>query len=260
MPFNGLSWVKSYHTTHRFPLLITGSVISGIALVILFLTIEPTLQPKTPQVLATTALAQAMPPVSKTNAGIETKLYFIPLSGNKSVYLWQSQGQYPQTIAILPAQFTQQDAHAVSAFLFQKQLGLPKRAFVLNSPPKTKRSAKGKPPKTNPLVGLAFAQQTWGLSTVYTTDAVTVKRAFKGQIIPTVLGVKTVITPTLSVRPQWCSHAKKERWQVCLLATQGKQSLWLGNKATSQKVAWQKPTNNHYQAISIKPSGVEIIE
>ena len=260
VPINGLSWVKSYHTTHRFPLLITGSVISGIALTVIFLTIELTFRPKTPQILATTALAQAMTSVSQANAGIETKLYFVPLSVNKSVYLWQSLGQYPQIMAILPAQFTQQDAHAVSAFLFQKQLSFPKLAFVLNAPPKTKRSAKGKPPKTNPLAGLAFAQQTWGLPTVYTTDAVAVKRAFKGQIMLAAFGVKTVITPTFSVKPQWCSHAKKERWQVCLLVTQGKQSLWLGNKAASQKVAWQKPVNNHYQAITIKQSGVEVIE
>jgi hypothetical protein len=65
---------------------------------------------------------------------------------------------------------------------------------------------------------------------------------------------------TFQWKPQWCSHAKKERWQVCLLATQDKQRLWVGNKPSTQKVAWQKPANNQYQAIQIKQTTVEITE
>jgi hypothetical protein len=47
---------------------------------------------------------------------------------------------------------------------------------------------------------------------------------------------------------------------VCLLVTQGKHRLWLGNKPATQNVAWQKPANNQYQAIQIKPLSIEVVE
>ncbi len=239
------------------------SAISCVVLPVVFLMAQPQLfQPKPKPAIATATLATVgIPALANATATIESTLYFVPLSASKSVYLWQAIGQHPQTIAILPAQFSDRDAQAVSAFLFQKKIAFPKTAFILNAPPRTKRSQKSKPSKSNPLAGLIVAKQSWGLSTVYTADAVSLKRSlFSGKIISAVLGEKAPLNSSFSVKPQWCSHAKKEHWQVCLLATQGKHVIWLGNKPATQKVAWQKPANNQYQAISIKQSGIEIVE
>ena len=240
------------------------SAISCVVLPVVFLMAQPRIfqQPNPKPAIATVTLATAgIPAFANASAISEGTLYFVPLSASKSVYLWQSVGQHPQTIAILPAQFSDRDAKAISAFLFQKKIAFPKTAFVLNAPPRTKRPSKSKSTKTNPLAGLVVAKQSWGLSTVYTADAVSVKRSlFSGKIISVSLGSNAMLNSSFSVKPQWCSHAKKERWQVCLLATQGKHVIWLGNKPATQKVAWQKPTNNQYQAITIKQSGIEIVE
>lgn len=240
------------------------SAISCVVLPVVFLTAQPQLfqQPNPKPAIATVTLATVgIPAFASTRSTTESTLYFVPLSASKPVYLWQSVGQHPQTIAILPAQFSDRDAQAVSAFLFQKKIAFPKTAFVLNAPPRTKRSKKSKPSKSNPLAGLLVAKQTWGLSRVYTTDAVSVKRSlFSGKIISASLGSNAQLHSAFLVKPQWCSHAKKERWQICLLANQGKHVIWMGNKPAIQKVAWQKPANNQYQAISIKQSGIEIVE
>lgn len=240
------------------------SAISCVVLPVVFLMAQPQLfqQPKPNSTIATaTPATVGIPALANASATTESTLYFVPISASKPVYLWQPVGQHPQTMAILPAQFSDRDAQAVSAFLFQKKIAFPKTAFVLNAPPRTKRSAKSKQPKTNPMAGLVVAKQTWGLSTVYTADAVSLKRSlFSGKIISAPLGAKAPLNSSFFVKPQWCSHAKKERWQVCLLATQGKHVIWLGNMPATQKVAWQKPTNNLYQAISIKQSNIEIVE
>ena len=246
----------------------TGAI-SCILLPIGFFFVQPFSQPKAiGSGMATVAIAQ--PKTKSVNHRVEKataggvspfqSVYFLPLSASKSVYLLATSGKSAQTLAVLPAQFSARDVQSVSAFLFQKQLALPKMVIVLNAPPRTKRSAKGKASKSNPLAGLGVAKQEWGLSTVYTADSVAVKRAFSGNLRTTAVGVKTTISSTLSVKPQWCSHAKKERWQVCLLAMQGKHLLWLGNKSATQKVGWQKPANNLYQAITLTSSGIEIAE
>jgi hypothetical protein len=131
----------------------------------------------------------------------------------------------------------------------------------LNAPPRKKASAKRKPTKTKPLAGLETAKQTWGLKTLYSANAVELKQslAFTGKTVSVVLGSKATGVP-LTLTPQWCSHAKKERWQVCALINVGRHTLWLGNKPATIKVAWQKPKNNQYQALQVNPSGLQVVE
>jgi ComEC/Rec2-related protein len=213
---------------------------------------------QSPQV--STVLATASTPYNKQ----ERILYFLPLSANKSVYLLESSPPKKDVLAILPATFSSRDAHTVSNFLFQKQLNFPKQAIILNTPPRTKqRSKRANNPKFLPLTGLRDAQQQWGLNTLYTADTTDLKPTFTKSIKSMSLGhISTVPTvlPNWRWTPQWCSHSKRERWQVCLLATVGSQRIWFGNKASTQRVAWQQPKHHQYQAIRIESNTLMVIE
>jgi ComEC/Rec2-related protein len=222
---------------------------------------------KTTGTAATTTTTAALAANPLPQKALRSVVYFVPLSASKSVYLWQFMGQPSQTIAVLPAQFSAKDAQAVSAFLFQKKVPLPKLAFVLNAPPRKKKRPTAKQEANHPLgAGLAVARQHWGLTTLYSADSVALKRLFSGRTVGVGLGSKTqmplaTLDTKLWLTPYWCSHSKKERWQVCLLATEGNHiTVGLGNKPARQTVAWQKPANNLYQAIGISSRGIEILE
>lgn len=209
------------------------------------------------------AIAQAFNAVTSSTKHQET-LYFLPLSASKAVYVLATSFPTQQTMAILPATFSSRDAQTVSNFLFQKQLPFPKQAIILNAPPRTKTRKNRKQTKVQPFSGLPDIQQRWGVKTLYTADKPDFRYTpFSGTIVAMPLGHSLQINSFAANWrwvPQWCHHAPKERWQVCLLAKKGAMQLWLGNKTATQKVLWQKPRNNQYQAVGINNNTLAVIE